>query len=582
MHWSQIQTILWLRWRLTRNQWARGGRVSVAISFVVMALLLVIGVGGGVAGLLAGVLGLKGGAPPVLLAVYDGLTILFLLFWCIGILSTIQRSESVDIGKLLHLPVSLKSVFLVNYLASHVTLSIIVFLPAMLFLAVGLALGGHVAMLLMVPLVLGFLFAVTAWTYHLRGWLVILMRNPRRYRAVVAIVTMSFVLLCQLPNLFNFTFLQGRHARARTPAQTEAQTQAEGEQRPDAGIPRVVLLVHKLVPPLWVGQGAMSLREGHPAPAALAALALFGVGALGLSRAYRSTVRFYEGRTVQKKARAERSAPRKAAAPAGGCLLERRVPGLPQDAATVMLASLQSLRRATEVKMALAYNVVMIIVFAGTAMLSHSRDYGFRMQLFYATGMALLPFLGMLYLMTNQFGLDRSAFRTLVLSPMSRAHILLGKNLALLPTALALGLVYLALAALGLRLGAVIILAAVVQLVAAFFLANILGNVVSSLLPFRIREGSLGQTKVGAGRALLSFLAHLICMAILSLLFLPALVVFLAFGPEGLVAQLAYMFLSIVELAIIVTVYSLSLFGLGELLQSREKEILRIVTQEVE
>lgn len=580
MNWSQIQTILWLRWRLTRNQWARGGRVSVAISLVVMALLLLIGVGGGIAGLLAGVLGLKGAAPPVLLAVYDALAVMFLLFWCIGILSTIQRAESVDIGRLLHLPVSLKSVFLVNYLASHITLSIIVFFPAMLFLAVGLALRGHVAMLLMVPLVLGLLFAVTAWTYHLRGWLVILMRNPRRYRAVVAIVTMSFVLLCQLPNLLNFAFFPKHPARMRT--RTQAQAQGEGEPQPRDGIPPAVFLAHKLVPPLWVGQGAMSLGEGHPAPAALAALGLFGIGSLGLSRAYRSTVRFYEGRTGQKKARAERSARPKTAAPAHGGLLERRLPGLPEDAVTMMLAALQSLRRATEVKMALAYNVVMIIVFAGTALLSHSRDYGFRMQLFYATGMALLPFLGMIYLMTNQFGLDRAAFRTLVLSPMPRAHILLGKNLALLPVALALGVVYLALAALGLRLGAVVILAAVVQLFGAFFLAGMLGNVISSLLPFRVREGTLAQTKVGAGRALLSFLAHLICMAILSLLFLPALAVLLVFQADGLVAQLAYLVLSIAELAVIVTIYALSLFGLGELLQRREKEILRVVTQEVE
>jgi len=580
MHWSQIQTILWLRWRLTRNQWARGGRVNIGISLVVVACLLLIGLGGGIAGLLAGVLGLKGAAPPVLLAVYDALAVMFLLFWCIGILSTIQRAESVDIGKLLHLPVSLKSVFLVNYLASHVTLSIIVFFPAMLFLAVGLALRGHVAMLLMVPLVLGLLFAVTAWTYHLRGWLVILMRNPRRYRAVVAIVTMSFVLLCQLPNLLNFTFFPKHPARMRT--RTQAQAQGEREPQPRDGIPPAVLLAHKLVPPLWVGQGAMSLGEGHPAPAALAALGLFGIGSLGLSRAYRSTVRFYEGRTGRKKTRAERLARPKTAASAGESLLERRVPCLPEDAVTMMLAALQSLRRATEVKMALAYNVVMIIVFAGTALFSHSRDYGFRRQLFYATGMALLPFLGMIYLMTNQFGLDRAAFRTLVLSPMSRAHILLGKNLALLPVALALGVVYLALAALGLRLGMLVILAAVVQLFGAFFLASILGNVISSLLPFRVREGTLAQTKVSAARALLSILAHLICMAILSLLFLPALAVLLVFQTDGLVAQLAYLVLSIAELAVIATIYALSLFGLGGLLQAREKEILRVVTQEVE
>ncbi|HSW01762.1 MAG TPA: hypothetical protein VLI39_16455 [Sedimentisphaerales bacterium] len=508
---------------------------------------------------------------------YDVLAVLFLVFWGIGIISTIQRSESIDIGKLLHLPISLKGVFLVNYIASHVTLSIVVFLPAMLGLAVGIAMGGRGIAILLIPLILGFLFAITAWTYCLRGWLVVLMRNPRRYRAVVAGVTMGFVLLCQLPNLLNFPFRDKSRPTPRTRAQAEA---AMARQGPKSEISPAILIAHKIAPPLWIGGGAMSLADGNPFPAILAAAASFGIGGLGLARAYRSTCRFYEGRTSGKKAKTARK--EQPATRAGGSLLERRLPGLPEDAAAMLLASLQSLRRATEIKMALAYNAVMILFFAGTAMLSHSRNLSFRMQLFYATGVALMPFLGMTYLMTNQFGFDRAGFRTLVLSSMPRSQILLGKNLALLPVGLALGLIYLALAALGLGLGAIVILAAVVQLVAAFFLVSILGNLISSLLPYRIREGTLAATKIGAVKALLNVLAHMVSMGVLSLLFLPALAASLAFSTDGFPAHLAYLFLSVAGLAVVVTIYSLSLPALGELLQAREKEILRVVTQEVE
>ena len=57
-------------------------------------------------------------------------------------------------------------------------------------------------MILLLPLVAGFIFSVTAWTYWLRGWLVaLLVRNPRRYRAIVAGVSILFMLLSQLPNL---------------------------------------------------------------------------------------------------------------------------------------------------------------------------------------------------------------------------------------------------------------------------------------------------------------------------------------------------------------------------------------------
>ncbi|HNS20288.1 MAG TPA: hypothetical protein PKH24_07300 [Sedimentisphaerales bacterium] len=49
-----------------------------------------------------------------------------------------------------------------------------------------------------------------------------------------------------------------------------------------------------------------------------------------------------------------------------------------------------------------------------------------------------------------------------------------------------------------------------------------------------------------------------------------------------LAARLAYVILSTVESALIVTIYGLSLSALGEVLQRREKEILRVVAQEVE
>jgi hypothetical protein len=575
MHWSQIQTILWLRWRLTRNQWARGGRVNVVISLVVMALLLLIGVGGGVGGLLAGVFGLGDSSPLVMLGVYDVLTVAFLLFWCIGVLSTMQRSESIDIGKLLHLPISLKSVFLVNYLASHVTLSIIVFLPGMLALAAGLALGGRGMMLLLIPLILGFLFAITAWTYCLRGWLVILMKNPRRYRAVVAGITMASILLSQLPHLLNMKFMP----KPRSSSESR-QTQSERGRSRMLGIPPVVLLAHGVVPPLWVGNGAMALAEGNTLPALLAAAASFGIGGLGLARTYRSTRRFYEGHGDGKKARPARK--ERTARSGGGRLLERRLPGLSEEAGATALASWRSLTRATEVKTALASNVVMLLMFGGMAVFSRSRDMSLRVQFFYGTGIALLPFLGMIFLLTNQFGFDRTGFRTLVLSPMPRSQILLGKNLAVLPIAVVLGVVYLALATIGLGLNVIVATVAMVQLLGAFFLLSIGGNLLSSLLPYRVREGTLAATKVGAARALLNFLAHMVCMSVLSVLLLPAVAAALVSSGDGMTARLVYVVISVAELVVIAAVYRMSLPGLGELLQAREKEILRVVTQEVE
>ena len=139
---AHLRTILWLRWRLSRNQWSRGGSVNAVLTFLLMGIGLAIGLAGGVAGLLVGLFLLDSAAAPVLLLVWDGIVMLFLFLWTLGLVSDIQRSESIDISRMLHLPVSLRGIFVINYLASHVTPSIVLFLPAMLGLSLGLIFGG--------------------------------------------------------------------------------------------------------------------------------------------------------------------------------------------------------------------------------------------------------------------------------------------------------------------------------------------------------------------------------------------------------------------------------------------------------
>ena len=51
-----------------------------------------------------------------------------------------------------------------------------------------------------------------------------------------------------------------------------------------------LVAVQKFVPPLWVPYGALGLAEHRVLPALLGILGCAGLGALGLRRAYRSTV----------------------------------------------------------------------------------------------------------------------------------------------------------------------------------------------------------------------------------------------------------------------------------------------------
>ncbi len=578
MYGSQLRTIFWLRWRLTRNQWSRSGQLNLIITAVVTFLLVVVGAAGGLAGLLVGAFALARVSPKVILGVWDGTIGAFLLFWTIGILSEIQRSETIDVGKMLHLPVSMRGIFFVNYVASHVTASIIVFVPWMMGLSIGLAAGRGWAMLWMLPLTLGFVLMITAWTYHLRGWLLILMQNPRRYRAIVGGITLVFILLSQLPNLL----IDGRHRHG--PPSHSKQVQPETPREPPVerySKPEsfsTVLWVHNIVPVLWVGNGATHLAGGGVWPAILGTAGTFGLAGLGLGRAYRSTRRFYEGRSIKAKTRRRKER----VVATHRTLLERTLPGVPDEAAALALAFFRSMTRATEVKMAMATSLLWLVIFGGMLFVRHSGPAGAGVQPFAATAAVVLPFFGMAQLLLNHFGFDRAGFRALVLSPVPRWQILLGKNLALLPFAMGIGLTLLLIATLALHIPWLVGLAACLQFVTAFLLLSMLGNLISPLLPCRIAPGALRPTKMPTSTVLLLMLCHACFSAAIAPIFLPAVAGWLFATAGWLPAAPTNLLFSAVECLLLVALYSFSLPHLGNLLQRREKEILRIVTQEVE
>src|ERR1051326_624345 len=336
MNWSQLRTVFWLRWRLSWNQWSRrGGALSAAVTFIAVVIGLLIAEGRFVAGVIAGASRLLLSSPQMMLLAWDVIIGVFLFLWIIGVLAEMQRSEAIDLGRLLHLPVSLNWIFVVNYLASHLTLSIIVFLSGSLGLCAGLTWCGGWGMALLVPLVLSFAFMVTAWTYCLRGWLLSLMVNPRRRRSILVGLTLAVVLLGQLPNVyFNLTLRQrnrpGQFQRA--PPDNPASGQKSLSEL--ARVAPAFLRAHTYLPPLWVGRGAMGLIEGTAWPAIWGALAGCVTGAAGLARAYRSTMRFYQGgdEPIKRPLRAKTAQRRRAN------LLEKSVPGVREETAALSLA----------------------------------------------------------------------------------------------------------------------------------------------------------------------------------------------------------------------------------------------------
>lgn len=586
METSQLRTVLWLRWRLTKNQWARGGQVSAALSLAVVVIVSVVGLAGSLAGVLLGVLRLADEPPRTLLLVWDGLIFAFLFFWIIGVVSNIQRSETIDMGKMLHLPVSLRGLFLINFLASHLTLSIALFLPGMLGLTLGLALGRGIAMLALLPLIVGCLFMITAWTYCLRGWLVTLMVNPRRRRAVIAMVTFLFILIVQLPNLAGN--LMARQQRQGRPAIVAAPEASETPRSPtvsdETGRNQWVDTAHRVVPFLWPAQGAMCLAQGRVGPALWGSAGTLLLGSLGLARAYRTTIRFYGGVGTATTKKRRRQKPKRArqVSRSARSFLEIRLPGVSGEAAALALASFRSMMRAPEIKMMLGTNVLILFFLGMMTLFGETKRPDAAFKPLVVTLAVAVTYFGLLQLMFNQFGHDRNGFRTLVLVPAQRTHILLGKNIALIPFVLGIGGIFLLLVQILVAIPFLIVVAGALQLLTAFLSVSLLGNLLSILLPYRVAAGSMKPTKTAATVTFLIFLSHMLFPLAIAPLFLVPLLGWLLGKLDWLPMGVIHCLLAALILGVFVVLYGISLPPLGRLLGRREQKILEVVTQEVE
>jgi ABC-2 type transport system permease protein len=581
MNWSQLRTILWLRWRLTKNQWARGGQLNFVLSIIFMVSAFVIASIGGIAGILVGLFALDDVSPVRMLIVWDVITIVFLFFWMIGLLSEIQRSETIDIGKLLHLPINLRDVFFINFLASNISFSIIVFLPVMIGLCIGLTFGKGWIMILLLPLTVGFIFMITSWTYCLRGWLITLMANPRRRKAVIAIVTFTFIMIFQLPNMFGQFFVRNKvhNFRPNVPPQTIVQPSPQSRIN-EVSITQSVLLAHKIVPFLWLGNGAMSLTEGGSMAASLAIAGTFGLGWFGLRRAYRTTIRFYQGTATGKKIRKKEQKEKVISLRKNR--LEESIPFVSDETSALALAFFQNFMRATEIKIMLASNFFMLVFFSLMILLRHSSNMSASFKSFAAAGVITFSFLGLSHFMFNQFGFDRNGFRALVLSPVPRKYILQGKNLAFLPVPMTLGGLLLLIITFFLNISFFPFLSAVLQLITAYLILCMVGNLVSILVPYRVASGSMKPTKMPTLNVFLLIFVGMLFPVAMTPIFVPPVIDLLISKITTFPSGLFNFFFSIILLMVALFFYHFSLKPLGDLLQKREKKILEVVTKVIE
>jgi hypothetical protein len=576
MNFAQLKAIVWLRWRLTRNQFSRGGRLNAWLSVLFLLLMLGIGTVLAIGGVALGIAIGKKASGLELLLTWDGVFLFFLLFWTSGLLVEIQRSEMIDLTRLLHLPVTLQQVFTLNYLASHLTPSIVALMPGMLGLCLGLALGGGPAMALTTLPVLAVVFAITSWTYCLRGWLAALMQVKRRRRAIMAWFTLIIVALAQAPQILV-------HSRAFEQWQAEHRDRTHATR--DAGLPDAVVEAHAIVPLGWPGYAAMRLKQGRPWPAlAFAAMAAL-IGVLGLARAYQLTIRFHRGveALVSSPAGAAGAGPPHVAR-RGPFLVERRLPWLPDDTAALALATFRSLTRAPELRMALIMPVILLVVFlsAGFGLHRAPRSPNDTFGYFASTGVIAMVALALAPTMSNVFGLDRDAFRGIVLLPVEREKVLFARNLAFSPFAAGTTFLGLLITKWTVPLSWEAFAIGLVQWPTAFMLFSAICNYFSILAPYRLAEGTLKAQKPKPVVLAAAFVATMLSPLFMAPILIPPGLEALFSGmhwlpwlPVGPLAALAI-------LAGTAWLYFSLLPAQGRLLHRREQTVLREVTAEIE
>ena len=195
MNWQHLWAFLTLRWRLLRNQWSRAGAVNAVLMTIIAVGALITAAPTFVGCFMLGLYVIPKASPAQLMYAWDIIILLFLFFWCVGLIAELQRSEPLVLSKFLHLPVSVSGAFLINYISSLVRLSMISFAPVLFGYALALVFTKGILMLAVLPAAAAFVMMVTVLTYQFQGWIASLVSNPRRRRSVIVIVTLLFAVV---------------------------------------------------------------------------------------------------------------------------------------------------------------------------------------------------------------------------------------------------------------------------------------------------------------------------------------------------------------------------------------------------
>ncbi len=611
MNVEHLKALLKLRFQLSRNQIRKAGSANAVFSILLVVFALSTSFTMFFVALVAGIVLLPQATPAHQLIVWNIVIALFLCVWLIGLLVELQQVEYLSLDKLLHLPISLREAFFLNYTSSYINTAVVMFVPMLAGLSIAMIVVRGPVMLLVPLLLIAFLFFMTTITYQFRGWLARLMENKRRRGTILVVLTMGIVLISQIPNAI--TMRQDRvgssrrereeqleadqrlNLGSRLTAEVEAGKISEQERsdrlveleerltedresrriaRRNAGleiIGEIAQAVDLVFPPGWLPYAVFSLERQNYFPVWMALAGMTWMGCASLYLTYRTTLRMYTG-VESGKPRTKRTA--RAAGAVGRNFLLRKLPLVSEHQSAVTLGSFRSLSRAPETKMALLVPMIIAVIFGSMLITLGKIESPEWSRPFIPILLYLVTMFGMSQIVFNLFGTDRGGFRAYVLSPLSRRDILIGKNLSVLPFSAGLCLTLLAIFQFTNPMKVSQLAASLIQLPTTILLICLLGNMMSIFFPFGIARGTMKPAQIKAS----TIFATMFALLLSAVLCFPALLLAGVEAVSGTLLKLNlepfYLLASMVEFSLVIWLYRRLIKIQGNWLERYETRIL--------
>ena len=568
---SVARDILRLRLRMWLRRYSKRGAflkffgvLAVVLAIPLTGLIFLLSLG-------LGISMLPQASPNQILMTWGFLCFLFFVFRFTGIVFSMQRDEDLPLQNLLHLPIPLRQVFLLNFVGAQLTVANYMFLPMFLGLAIASSISLNPGNTVWIFTAIAMVLCMGSVVYLLEGWIMATVANKRHRMYVVYGMLMVFVFLAQLPNLYGILeerqqisapqVVQIQDSGAGTIESSQEKPARLTQERPEEQIRQQDLKAG------WV------ITEDNATGIPLYTLALTAslllIAGICLFRGYRTTLmRYRKGQSssqrniTNQRSNGEHSTKRP--------LIPESIPF------AIASATLRQWFRSIHGKM---------VIFAPFLILIASVVAWLRMPNVLDGSNAPLVVIGFFVLLgapaslvCNLIAFDGLGFRLFLQAGTSLTRMLFGKCIAISTIFTLMSLITFVLFASLFPISLSHLMATVFQGIAALMVSCVVGIWLSIHFPYAVSHTTMSTTGIGA-LGLFTFVVHVGVIAFL------VLIAWLGLHIEDRLvgAELeipVYLIYSISECLLIIFCFRPLLNGLADMLQNRSTRILATVGEQ--